>query len=63
MNGDKLHMARTSIAASSQVGSARLKSIHLAVARTAVTDVRKELDEIEIILKAAEAQLALAGIE
>jgi hypothetical protein len=59
---DLFHVARSAIAASCGGVTPRVRAIHLAVARNAVDDARKELERLEAQLKSYEAQLKLDGV-
>jgi hypothetical protein len=53
-----INLAATAIGAASQT-EGRVRSIHLAVARTSLTTARRRVEELESLLKAAEGQLAI----
>lgn len=59
---DHLALARSSIAAASQNVTGRVRAIHIAVAKSSIAKARTELESIEILLRAHEAQLAIDGV-
>jgi hypothetical protein len=59
---DLLSIARTSLAAATGKVTPRVRALHLAVSRSSLDKLRREADEFEVTLKAAEAQLEIEGI-